>query len=425
MQLGTHLFKLRTGVLQVACSSIIALGVSRIATSQDLPLAEPPEVGMSAAGLATMTTAIKRLIEDEEVAGTVAIVARRGKVVYFEAQGLQDVAARTPMARDTIFRIYSMTKAVVSVAAMILVEEGKLDLDLPAATYIPALRKMRVGGRPQERPMTLRDLLRHTAGFPNNVSTDLALKRGGYPALAESSLEESMNRLAVVPLRYQPGSGWHYSFATDVVARLIEVASGQAVDKFLDQRVFQPLGMVDTAFYCPHAKRRRLAVVYGRGLKPTVGPQPGTSGPFTFEKAPRFLSGGGGLVSTAGDYMRFCLMLLGYGAFSGKRLLEADTVEAMIRNQLPAAIGEISRQPEGRGFGLGFAVRVRKLPGDPAPLGEFEWIGGAGTEFFVAPSEDLAVITMSQQMPMYSLKTALRPLIYEAIVERGATNNRR
>ncbi|MBB75926.1 MAG: hypothetical protein CMJ75_15580 [Planctomycetaceae bacterium] len=234
-----------------------------------------------------------------------------------------------------------------------------------------------------------------------------------------------MNRLAVVPLRYHPGRGWHYSFASDVVARLIEVASGQAVDQFLDQRVFQPLGMVDTAFYCPRAKRSRLAVVYGRGLKPIVGPQPGTSGPFTFEEKPRFLSGGGGLVSTAGDYMRFCLMLLGYGTFSGQRLLKADTVEAMIRNQLPAGVGEISRQPEGRGFGLGFAVRVRELPGDPAPLGEYEWLGGAGTEFFVAPSEDLAVITMSQQMPMYSLKTTLRPMIYDAIVERGPTNNRR
>ena len=179
MQLGRHPFTLRGRVSQLVCSSIIVLCVSRIATSQGLPLAEPQEVGMSAAGLANVTGTFKRLIENKEVAGAVAIVARRGKVVYFEAQGLQDIAAGTPMARDSIFRIYSMTKAVVSVAAMILVEEGRLELDTPAANYIPALGTMRVGGKPQERSMTLRDLLRHTAGFPNNVTTDRTLKRGG------------------------------------------------------------------------------------------------------------------------------------------------------------------------------------------------------------------------------------------------------
>ena len=377
---------------------------------------------MSVAGMAHMTSSIEKLIDDKEIAGAVTIVARRGKVVHFVAQGMQDIAAAKPMAKNSLFRIYSMTKAVISVGAMILVEEGKLDLDIPAATYIPALGEMNVDGKPQERPMTLRDLLRHTAGFPNNVTTDRALRKAGSPALADSTLEESMNRLDVVPLRYQPGNAWYYSFATDVVARIIEAGSGKTVDTFLDQRIFRPLGMVDTAFYCPQAKRSRLAIVYGRGLQPTVGPQPGTSGPFTFEKAPRFLSGGGGLVSTAGDYMRFCLMLAGRGAFAGQRLLKAETVEAMTRNQLPERVGEITRLPEGRGFGLGFAVRVRKLAGSPAPLGEYEWLGGAGTEFFVAPSEELVVITMSQQMPMISLKSMLRPLVYDAIVERAAIN---
>ena len=378
---------------------------------------------MSAAGIANITLTIKKLIEDKEIAGAVTIVARRGKVVYFEAQGMQDRAAGKPMTKDSIFRIYSMTKAVVSVGAMILVEEGKLDLDMPAARYIPALGRMKVGGNPQERQMTLRDLLCHTAGFPNNVTTDRALRKAGHPSLADSTLEESMNRLAVVPLRYQPGNGWHYSFATDVVARLVEVGSGQTVDKFLDQRVFRTLGMVDTAFYCPPEKWSRFTIVYGRDLKPTVGSQPGTSGPFTFKQAPNFLSGGGGLVSTAGDYMRFCLMLSGKGEFAGKRLLKPDTVEAMTRNQLPEASGEITRRPGGRGFGLGFAVRIRQLPGNPSPLGEYEWLGGAGTEFFLAPSEDLAVITMSQQLPMISLKNAVRPVVYEALVEQGTTSN--
>ena len=165
-------------------------------------------------------------------------MARRGKVVHFVAQGMQDIAAAKPMAKNSLFRIYSMTKAVISVGAMILVEEGKLDLDIPAVTYIPALGEMNVDGKPQERPMTLRDLLRHTAGFPNNVTTDRALRKAGSPALADSTLEESMNRLDVVPLRYQPGNAWYYSFATDVVARILEAGSGMTVDTFLDQRVF-------------------------------------------------------------------------------------------------------------------------------------------------------------------------------------------
>jgi CubicO group peptidase (beta-lactamase class C family) len=303
------------------------------------------------------------------------------------------------------------------VGAMILVEEGRLELDVPASNYLPALGEMKVGGEPQEREMTLRDLLRHTAGFPNNVTTDRALRKAGYPSLAESTLEEMMNRLGAVPLRYQPGKGWHYSFATDVVARLVEVGSGQTLDKFLEERLFKPLGMVDTAFYCPKEKWDRFVIVYGRGLKPTVGSQPGTSGPYTFEKAPRFLSGGGGLVSTAEDYMRFCLMLLGKGEFVGKRFLKTETVEAMIRNQIPEGVGEITRPPQGRGFGLGFAVRTRNLDGNPSPLGEYEWLGGAGTEFFLSPSEDLGVITLSQQAPMISLKKAVKPVVYDAILE--------
>ncbi len=398
----------------------ILLWLTGPATGQDLPLAKPQEVGMSAAGAGKITSTIQKFVDDKQIAGAVTIVARRGKVVHFEAQGMQDIAAVKPMTKDTIFRIYSMTKAVVSVGAMILVEEGKLELDVPASKYIPALGKMKFEGKIPEREMTLRDMLSHTAGFPNNVSTDRALRKAGHPSLADSTLEEMMNRLEVVPLRYPPGKGWHYSFAADAVARLVEVGSGQTVDKFLEARIFKPLGMVDTAFYCPQEKWDRFTLVYGRGLKPVDAPQPGTSGPFAFAKPPKFLSGGGGLVSTAGDYMCFCLMLSGKGEFNGQRLLKAETVEAMTRNQIPEGVGEITRRPEGRGFGLGFAVRIRKLDGNPSPLGEYEWLGGAGTEFFLSPSEELAVITLSQQMPMISLKNAVRPAVYDAIVKKGA-----
>ncbi|MCH8046844.1 MAG: serine hydrolase [Planctomycetes bacterium] len=297
------------------------------AAGQDLPTAEPGEVGMSAERLAGVDTVVRKFIDEKQLAGAVTIVARRGKVVQFKAYGMRDIAAKKPMTKDTIFRIYSMTKAVVSVAAMILVEDGKLELDVPASKYIPALGRMKVGGAKQQREMTLRDLLRHTAGFPNNVTTDRALRKAGHPALAESTLEEMMNRLDAVPLIYQPGKGWHYSFAA--------------------------------------------------------------------------------------DYMRFCLMLTGQGEFGGRRLLKAKTVRMMTRNQLPEGVGEISRHPKGRGFGLGFAVRIRKI--DSSPLGEYEWLGGLGTEFFVSPSDELAVITLSNQSPMRQIKRAVRPVVYAAI----------
>ena len=401
-------------------SFLFSISMATAAAAQDLPVAEPGEVGMSAAGLANVTSAIQQLIDQRRIAGAVTIIARRGKVVHFEAQGERDIAGKKPMRKDSIFRIYSMTKAVVSVGVMLLVEEGKLELDAPASRYIPALGQMVAQGKPQERGMTLRDLLRHTAGFPNNVTTDRALRSAGHPSLAESTLEEMMDRLDVVPLRYQPGKGWHYSFATDVVARLLEIGSGMTVDRFLHERIFKPLGMVDTAFYCPKENWDRFVVTYGRGLEPTIAPQPGTSGPWRFDKAPKFLSGGGGLVSTATDYMRFCLMLSGKGEFAGTRLLRTETVEAMTRNQIPDGVGEISRRPEGRGFGLGFAVRTREIPGNPSPLGEYEWLGGAGTEFFLSPRDDLAVITLSQQMPMISLKSTIRPIVYGAIKDRRA-----
>lgn len=402
--------------------SVLFLGsIILPASAQELPRANPKEVGMSPEGLAKVSTAIQKVIDERRIAGAVTIVARRGKVVHFEAQGMRDIARKKPMERDSLFRIYSMTKAVVSVASMILVEEGKLELDVPASRYLPALGRMKVGDKPQENTMTLRHLLSHSAGFPNNVSTDGALQRGGHPPLAKCTLEEMMNNLDVVPLRYQPGEGWYYSFAADVVTRLVEVGSGQSIDQFLQKRIFEPLGMVDSAFYCPKEKWDRFVVPYGRDLRPITAPQPGTSGPFTFERPPKFLSGGGGLVSTAPDYMRFCLMLSNGGTFGGKRLLKEETVTSMIRNQLPERVGEISRPPKGRGFGLGFAVRIRKLPGNPSPLGEYEWLGGLGTEFFLAPSEELAVITMSNQGPMVSLKNIVRPLIYEAI-EREKTS---
>tara|TARA_B100001093_G_scaffold97845_1_gene89808 strand:- start:1755 stop:4373 length:2619 start_codon:yes stop_codon:yes gene_type:complete len=386
-----------------------------------LPHAEPEVVGMSAEKLQKVDHAVEGFIENEELAGAVTIISRKGKVVHFSAKGMQDIASAKVMEKDAIFRIYSMTKAVVSAAAMVLVEKEMLNLDIPVSNYIPSIGKMKYKGSAPGRAMTLRDLLRHSAGLPNNVSTDRALIKAGHPSLADSTLEEIMSRLDSVPLIYEPGKSWYYSFAADVVGRLVEIGSGRSLDKALRDLIFEPLGMKDTGFYVPKEKWHRFVTPYGNGLKKITAPQPGTSGPFTFEKAPKFLSGGGGLVSTATDYMRFCLMLTGKGKFQDNRLLSANTVSEMFRDQLPEGVGEITRVPKGRGFGLGFAVRIREI--DSSPLGECEWLGGLGTEFFISPKDELAVITLSNQSPMKQIKSKVRPLVYSSIVRNEEQAN--
>ena len=389
--------------------------------ADELPMALPEDVSMSSEELKKVDHVIQKFIDDKELAGAVTIIARKGKVIHFSAQGMQDISAAKKMEKDSIFRIYSMTKAVVSVAAMRLVEQGKLKLDVPASTYIPSIAKMKLNGKIPNREMTLRDLLSHSSGLPNNVSTDRALRVAGHPSLAESNLEEIMGRLESVPLRYEPSKGWYYSFAADVVGRLVEIGSGLQLDKALRDLIFDPLGMKDTGFYVPKEKWHRFVTPYGNGLKEITAPQPGTSGPFTFEKAPKFLSGGGGLVSTAADYMRFCLMLTGQGQFQDNRLLSAKTVSEMFRDQLTEGVGEITRAPKGRGFGLGFAVRIRKI--DSSPLGECEWLGGLGTEFFISPKDDLAVITLSNQSPMKQIKSKVRPFVYSAFIKENKQSN--
>ena len=399
----------------------IVFVLASTALGQALPTAEPREVGLSAGGISKIEPFVQRYIDERRLAGAVTIVAKSGKVVHFSAQGMQDIAAEKPMRKDTLFRIYSMTKAVASVAAMVLVEEGKLGLDDPVSKYIPAAGRMKFEGEPQTRQMTVRDLLRHTAGFSNNVTVDSAFRRAGLSPLHESTLEEMMNRLDAVPMRYQPGTDWHYSFGTEVLARVLEVASGQTLDVCIAEKVCKPLGMIDTAFFVPEEKRHRLAEVYGRNLKVVAAPQPGTRGAYTFDKLPKFLSAGGGLVSTATDYMRFCLMLSNKGVLDGKRFLKTETVEAMIRDQLPESVGEIDRRPEGRGFGLGFAVRTRKIASAPSSVGEYEWLGGAGTEYWLSPKDELVVITLTQQMPMIELGQALKPIVYSALSDEKET----
>ena len=403
------------------------------ARAPTLPRLEPEQAGLAADLGTRIGEATRRLIEGRQLAGAVTAVARQGNVVHLRALGMMDIARGEPAAEDTIFRIYSMTKAVGTVAAMMLCEEGRLALDAPAADYLPALGRMPVvpegaGAEPapaaQRRAMTVRDLLRHTSGLPGNVAVNDRFRDTGLPPLAECTLEEICGNLDRVALLYQPGSRWYYSVAADVVGRLVEVASGQAFDEFLARCIFAPLGMVDTGFFCPPHKADRLAEMYGPdpagGIMPVDAPQGGTVSRFSFRERPRFLSCGGGLVSTAEDYLRFCLMLGGGGALGGVRLLQPETVAEMTRNQLPEALIPIRKAPQerynGLGFGLGFSVRVRPsgfVPG--AETGEYGWIGGASTEFTISPRSGLVIITLTQFMPFSPLSRAVKTIVYDSL----------
>jgi CubicO group peptidase (beta-lactamase class C family) len=385
------------------------------------------------------------------------LVYRRGKVVHFASQGLADVERNVPIKDDTIFRLYSMSKPITSVAFMMLVEEGRVALDEPVAKYIPEWRNLAVyvGGmptigaqpdgpprfitKPTARPMQIVDLLRHTSGltygFQNRTSVDAAycamkigdIEKGNTLEAKGHTLQSTMEQLAQLPLVFSPGEAWNYSVSVDVLGYLVGKISGRPFDAFLKERIFDPLGMVDTAFHVPPDKAHRLAACYsadGKGGK-TLYDDPANS---PYLEPPTFLSGGGGLVSTTADYLKFCRMLLGRGALGNARLLSPKTLALMTANHLPGnkTLPEMSRSLfseaayDGVGFGLGFAVTMdpaRALI--PGSSGEFSWGGAATTSFWVDPAEDLAVVLMTQNIPSgaYSIRRELRTLVYSAITE--------
>ena len=406
--------------------------------------AAPHKVGLSAGRLKHISSMAQRFIDEKQLAGAVTLVARRGKVAHFEAYGVMDLETDEPMQKDTIFRIYSMTKPVAAVGVMMLCEEGKLTLDAPASTYLPELSSLKVAQEPDadvfmpvdaNREMTVQDLMQHTAGLPGavrymsgNTAVDKLYRKAGLHRLHECNLQELVERLGKIPLLYQPGTKWHYSIAADVLGRLIEVASGQSFDQFLAEQIFQPLDMVDTGFYVPTEKIDRLAGMYGPrptgGLQTIDAPEGGTGhiSKTSFRKKPRFLSAGGGLVSTASDFARFCLMLSGKGVLSGKRLMKPESVELMTRNHLPENLIPLDKKPEDRygglGFGLGVSVRVQQTDWVPASqIGEYGWIGGTSTEFWISPRDELVAITLAQHIPFSPLSHTIKPLVYAAIVE--------
>ncbi len=407
--------------------------------------AAPHGVGLSAERLECISSTVQGFIDEGELAGAVTLVARRGKVAHFEAYGLMDLQANKPMQKDTIFRIYSMTKPVAATGVMMLCEEGKLILDAPASIYLPKLGELKVARDADadvftpvkaDREITIQDLMQHTAGLPGaarymdgNTAVDKLYRKAGLDRLHECNLQELVERLDTIPLLYQPGTKWHYSIAADVLGRLIEVASGQSFDQFLAERIFQPLGMVDTGVYVPAEKLDRLAGMYGPGptggLQTIDAPEGGTGhiSKTSFTRKPKFLSAGGGLVSTAADFARFCLMLSGKGALSGKRLMKAESVELMTHNHLSDHLIPLDKKPkdryEGLGFGLGVSVRVQQTDWVPASqIGEYGWIGGTSTEFWISPRDDeLVSITLAQHVPFSALSHTVKPLVYAAIMD--------
>ena len=401
--------------------------------------AHPEEVGLSSERLARIERWMEALVAQGKLAGVQVLVMRRGRTAFFQSRGTADLARSRPMAPDTIVRIYSMTKPLTSLAALMLYEEGRFQLDDPISRFLPAFAKARVFARgdaerwdsvPAEREITFRDLMTHTSGltygFMQSTPVDAIYRAHGIDfQTSTESLGALVERLAGLPLLAQPGAEWNYSVATDVLGHLVAVISGEPFDRYLRERVIRPLGMVDTDFHVPAAKVDRFAANYARGEDGRLRliDDPAESRYLDPAKLP---SGGGGLVATAADYLRFCRFMLNKGELDGVRLLGRKTVELMTSNHLDGDMADMG-QPRfsdsrytGVGFGLGFSVML-----DPAKAeilgtpGEYDWGGAASTAFWVDPAEDMAVILLTQLMPSstYPIRRELRVLAYQAIVD--------
>jgi len=408
-----------------------ALALLAIATAGNgwaesvLPVAATPEdVGLSSSQLARIEAVTQKHIETGLVPGAVMLVARRGKIAWYKTMGFRDRAAKDPMRDDSIFRIYSMTKPIVSVAAMMLVEEGRMQISDPVSKYLPEMGRMKVGvektdaGKPglemvePAREMTVQDLMRHTSGLIYGARGKSLVNAAYIDAQIGNrnfSTEEFVSKLSQLPLRFSPGDRWEYGVSTDVLGRVIEVVSGKTLGEFLNERILAPLGMSDTGFYVPAGKLGRAAQPWQIPEAPPMTPR------FDVAQKPRFESGGGGLTSTMDDYLRFAIMLADGGEFAGKRLLGSKTIEFMTTDHVGARPG----RPPGLGFGLGFEVRTSV--GDsalPGSLGEYGWAGNAGTLFWIDPKEQLIAIYMVQvnDGDRVMLRNQFRTMVQSAII---------
>jgi len=408
---------------------VLSLALVPAAVRAEMPAqmaGKPEDVGLSSTQLKRLEAATKKNIDDGLMPGAVMLVARRGKVAWVSVQGKRAPDADDPMKFDSIFRIYSMTKPITSLVLMQLVEEGRLQVYDPVAQYLPEIGKMKVGtevtvdGRPTlrlgdpERAMTVQDLLRHTAGL-TYASRGTSLVHKAYIDAKvgdrTATNEEMVKRLGGVPLLFAPGERWEYSVATDVQGRLIEVLTSKTLMEAFNERVFGPLGMVDTAFQVPAAKLARAAQPGQKPNGPPMTPR------FKVDDGAKYESGGGGLLGTTEDYLRFSLALANGGAFQGKRLIGRKTLEFMTADH----VGNRPGRPDGFGFGLGFEIHT-KLGGDTAlmgSVGEYGWSGAAGTTFWVDPKEQLVGIYMVQANAEDTrfLRNQFRSMVQAAIAD--------
>jgi CubicO group peptidase (beta-lactamase class C family) len=411
-------FVLRRAVLLLAAPCLFAAS---------LPKSNPEEVGLSAERLKRVHALVQRYIDQGEIAGAVSLVARRGRIAYFESQGVMDLESKKPMQNDAIFRLASMTKPVTSIAVMMLHEEGRFLLDDPVSKFLPEFKNPKVaianapnereleGYRmvPAEREITIRHLLTHAAGLASGsggATLELA-KKLRDARKPDEVLADYIRHLAALPLNFQPGTAWEYGPATDVLGRLVEVVSGEPLDKFFRERILSRLGMNDTWFYLPADRVPRLVSAY----KKQDGRLQKLSNPGPENPNGKYFSGAGGLAGTAEDYFRFCQMLLGNGQANGVRLVSRKTIEMMIANQ----IGKIPLwQDTYRGYSFGLGFRVREHLGQSATLGsvgEYGWGGAYGTYFWVDPKEQMIGIMMIQLLPYAHLN--IRPEFENAVTQ--------
>ncbi|MEI7761912.1 MAG: serine hydrolase domain-containing protein [Comamonadaceae bacterium] len=399
----------------------------------DLPKAKPEEVGLSSERLAMITEVLQADVASKKIPGAVLLIARHGKLAYLESVGKVDPATDKPMTVDGIFRVYSMSKPITTVAAMMLVEDGKLNLENPVAMYLPEFAKMMVGVEkpdaggtptlelvPARRPISVYDLMRHTSGITYGFfGTGLVKKAYDEARLLQDdqSSAEFSQRVAKLPLSYQPGTTWDYGHSTDILGRVVEVISGKSLFQFEKERLLDPLGMSDTSFVVTDPlKHARVAEPFADNR--SIGRNAEFSNPRVAQK---FESGGGGMVSTASDYSRFLQMLLNGGSLDGKRFLAPRTVQLMTSEHAGASSGIAPGMLAGTGYGFGLGFAVRRSTGEapvPADPGEYNWSGAGGTTMWVNPKADLLVVFMVQTTKQnLRYRSLLRNMIYAAVLQ--------
>lgn len=410
--------------------------------ARDLAEAAPEAEGFSSQRLARLDAAMQNVVDQKKLAGIVIALARHGKLVHFRAFGKKDLASMAPMEKDAIFRIFSMSKPITSTAMMILYEEGKWNPEAPISDYIPEFAHLKVfkgfdsnGKLVTEDPVhppTMRELMTHTAGFTYGFTPGDPVDRMYHDqhVLESPTLQDMIDKLAKIPLLYQPGTRWVYSLSVDIQGYLVQKLSGMPLADFMRQRIFGPLGMTDTGFYVPKEKWSRFATLYSANRSGELVPFSGSALGLTFSKPPTMPSGGGGLVSTARDYLRFAQMLLNGGELNGKRILAPATVKLMSSNHLPANLmtGQfgIGIQHIRLGFGYGYDMAVFTDPAladNPVGKGTFLWDGAAGTWFWIDPEYDIVFVGMIQRLGggpgMPNMEELSRATTYQALINSG------